>query len=81
MRVKWISCTYFLEAFSVPDCAPSGMGMLVAVGGGGKSSIVVVRGGVSGGLGGDLSNSAIGASSGIGETELLSILLERQNSE
>lgn len=50
------------------------MGML-AVGGGGKSSIAVVRGGVSGGLGGDLSNSAMGASSGIGETELLSILV------
>lgn len=52
------------------------MGMLVLVGGGGRSSIVVVRGGVSGGLGGDLSNSAMGASSGIGETELLSILLK-----
>jgi hypothetical protein len=50
------------------------MGIL-AMGGGGKSSIVVVRGGVSGGLGGDLSNSAMGASSGIGETELLSILV------
>jgi hypothetical protein len=50
--------------------------MLVAVGGGGKSSIVVVRGGVSGGLGGDLSNSAMGASSGIGDTELLSIFLK-----
>ncbi|PNF33921.1 hypothetical protein B7P43_G06004 [Cryptotermes secundus] len=56
------------------------MGML-AVGGGGKSSIAVVRGGVSGGLGGDLSNSAMGASSGIGDTELLSILVMcvRQN--
>lgn len=49
--------------------------MLAAVGGGGRSSTAVVRGGVSGGLGGDLSNSAMGASSGIGETELLSILL------
>ncbi|PSN39254.1 hypothetical protein C0J52_25752 [Blattella germanica] len=51
------------------------MGMLAAVGGGGRSSIAVVRGGVSGGLGGDLSNSAIGASSGMGDTELLSIFL------
>jgi hypothetical protein len=68
-------CTYFWgELFSVADCAPSGMGMLAAAGGNGKSSTGVVRGGVSGGLGGDLSNSAIGASSGIGETELLSIL-------
>jgi hypothetical protein len=49
--------------------------MLAAVGGGGRSSMAVVRGGVSGGLGGDLSNSAMGASSGIGETELLSISL------
>lgn len=42
----------------------------MVAGGGGRSSI-----GTSsfGGEGGDLSNSAIGASSGIGDTELLSI--------
>lgn len=42
----------------------------IVAGGGGRSSI-----GTSslGGDGGDLSNSAIGASSGIGDTELLSI--------
>lgn len=42
----------------------------MVAGGGGKSSI-----GTSslGGEGGDLSNSAIGANSGIGDTELLSI--------
>lgn len=42
----------------------------MVAGGGGRSSI-----GTSslGGDGGDLSNSAIGASSGIGDTELLSI--------
>ena len=55
-------------------------GMLVAVGGGGRSSIAVVRGGVSGGLGGDLSNSAMGASSGIGDTELLSIAVQHFSS-
>lgn len=42
----------------------------MVAGGGGRSSI-----GTSslGGEGGDLSNSAIGANSGIGDTELLSI--------
>lgn len=40
-------------------------------GGGGKSSMGNVS---SGGVGGDLSNSAMGAVSGMGETELLSIL-------
>lgn len=45
-------------------------GWQTVAGGGGKSSI-----GTSsfGGEGGDLSNSAIGANSGIGDTELLSI--------
>lgn len=47
---------------------------VTVVGGGGRSSIGNVS---SGGVGGVLSNSAMGASSGIGDTELLSMTTKK----
>ena len=63
----------FIDTYFFGDC-PSSAFKAVA-GGGGKSSKGAVAGGDNSiGLGGDLSNSAIGAISGIGDTVFVSIL-------